>query len=191
MPRRINPPSEGAILLASQLLNYLEDELTGRIVAEITASVWQEKESFRLLISASATGALVDPVPGIEGVRGWNRRTAFDFEAILRDKKLQVITRHERGGSEIAGSYRPGKKSQLVERRVGKDGTIDYQSKSDDLRVIELIIDSGKLTPGDYETAVVLHGKERLRTKFRVADRKGAILALKGISEHTGAEVRR
>ncbi len=184
--QRDAPRGDGALTPdAPQRFAYRDDH-DGRVLAvvEIVATGGGEVE-----MRISAVGASVEPIPGFEGVRGGNRFTAEQLAHLLSGRfpvKIEtesVATSERQPGSVAAGRY-----GRLPERRLEADGRINYLAQSRRQYPLEMIVRSGRLSPGEHRTEVVVNGSPRLRLTYRVAGRAVEVIGFASVAEARPAE---
>lgn len=160
---------------------YLEDEGTGRVLAEVRAELVREDDSTRLLLALSAEGPRIDPVPGFAGVRGSNRITARELGRIDVEHALRVETRELASDATVLGESRVARRGAVAERRVDRDGRLDANAFGAPDAVLELAVDSGSLGPGAHETRLQVDGRERLLVRFSFDGSRGRIDSIESL----------
>jgi hypothetical protein len=177
------PPTPRAVTLDERRFDYLEDEPTGRVLAEIRARLERQGGDAVLRVTASAIGARVDPVPGWQGVRGSNRITAEEIASISANGRLCVETDVD-GAAARRGSARTGRRGRIPERRIGADGSIDVTAQTAAEYPLELIAETAPLGAGVHRTRLVLDGRPRLEIVTTTRGADGRILEIRAIDEH-------
>jgi hypothetical protein len=193
-PRResADAPPRGAapaVLLDSRHVDYLEDEGTGRRLAELRLDLACKAGAVSLRIVATAVGPRVDPVPGWQGVAGANRITAEELGSILRRGRLSVEVDGVAPGEPGLGTVHGGRRGHIPERRRRADGEIDFSALTAEEYPLELVAITPPLGSGARRTRLLLDGKSRLEvTTFTGRDR-GRIREVRMLSEHDEARV--
>ena len=178
---RSSPAGASIEVLDSRRAPYVEDEPGGRVLADVTARLVRESDHARLLLSISAEGPQVDPVPGIAGIRGANRITARELGRIESERSLEIETRALDGGAAVLGCYRVARRGRVPERRVERDGRVDSEALGARDAVLDLALDSGPVSAGARETLLVVDGRARLRVRFDFDGRGGRIAAIESL----------
>lgn len=174
--------SEPAALELDELTaDYLEDENSGRVLAEIRAKLTPS----RLSLAISAQGARVDPIPGFQGVAGSNHITARELESLVSGDDLSVVTRQD--GKQLVGSYRPVRWARIPERRF-EGGRLIVDAKTRGARLVELVVEAPLFATGEQSIYLVVGLAPRLRIEVaieRVDGRlRGRILDIVSLSAH-------
>jgi hypothetical protein len=183
------PGTAPAVLLDSRRVDYLEDEGTGRRLAELRLELVREAGAVSLRIVATAAGPRVDPVPGWQGVAGANRITAEELASILRRGRLSVEVAGVAPGEPGSGTVHGGRRGRVPERRRRTDGGIDLDALTCEEYPLELVAITPPLGSGARRTRLLLDGKPRLEvTTFTGRDR-GRIREVRMLSEHDEARV--
>src|SRR5262245_10315686 len=89
------PPAPGlapAVILDSRRLDFLEDEGTGRRLADLRVDLERGAGGITVRVVASAIGPRVDAIPGWQGVAAANRITAEEIASILEKNRMRVET---------------------------------------------------------------------------------------------------
>lgn len=102
---------------------YYEDAVEPRPVAHVAVELLDRDGGLSLRVRVAACGALVDPVPGLEGVPGTNLRTAEELERLLRERALRLVTRD--AGRAVAGRLAGVGWARLPAGRIDAHGFID------------------------------------------------------------------
>jgi hypothetical protein len=165
---------------------YLEDEGTGRVLADVRAELVRDGDSARLLLALSAEGPRVDPVPGIAGVRGSNRITARELGRIDVERALRVETRELGRDASVLGESHVARRGAVPERRVDRDGSLDADALGTSDAVLELAVDSGSLGPGEHEMRLWVDGRERLLVRFSFDGSRGRIDSIESLPRPQG-----
>jgi hypothetical protein len=177
------------VRLDSRRVDYLEDEGTGRRLAELRLELAREAGAVSLRIVATAVGPRVDPIPGWQGVAGANRITAEEFASILRRGRLSVEVDGVAPDEPRFGTVRGGRQGHIPERRRRPDGAIDFDALTGDEYPLELVAITPPLGTGARRTRLLLDGKPRLEvTTFTSLDH-GRIREVRMLSEHDEAKV--
>ena len=170
-------PDPFAAALHERQFDY-RDHYDGRIVANVQARLVIMPAGTELRVTVSAVGPRVQPDPGFEGIGGVNLTTAKEMSGILARGDLVVRTRPVDGGAATTGWYHPTRRGRLNMRRVRPDGMIDHQARTPVAYVWEWIAVSGPLKSGEYETALLVKGRNRLRIRFTVDPIESSILSI-------------
>lgn len=175
------PPPER--VLAEARFDYHEEHGTGRVVAEVNATLRSRGDGAELAFSTSALGSLVEPLPGFEHVRGANLQTAFELEALIAENALAIET-HSTGSDAavIEGVLLPVELGTLPQRRMRADGSIDYDAQSPLLPLTARFV-SGALPEGEWRSEVRVYGRVRLAIDFAFEDGVGEI---RRVRDHFG-----
>jgi len=168
------------IVLDSRRIDYLEGEGDERAVAEVRAVLVRDGEEVRLRITASALGPFVDPPAGFEGVRGANPITAREMEALLEERAIRASSIVDGGSRAVPFRFREGTRASLPERRRLPDRSVSPPRPGREIRLVEIVAESGPLEEGLHETEMLVRGAPRLQLRYRVTDEGGRILDLRG-----------
>lgn len=167
--------------------SYLEDAVPPRKVAAIRAELTVGTGGARLIVTVDARGPEVEAVPGLEGMRGSNRRTCEELHRLLRDDGLRVVTRS--GGAETAGTFAVGARGTLPARTLRQDGTIDFEARTPAVLPVALTAISAALGEGQHQTYFVVDEVPRLCVTTELRGGSGRILAIESLADP--ASVRR
>ena len=170
----------GERLVAEKRLAYQEDEISGRVVADVHARIVAEANGpRRLLVDIAAQGAEILAAPGFEGKRGHNLISAEEMTMIL-DHERGFISNRGRRGEAAASSLKALRRGRIPLRRRRSDGSIDLEAESEVL-VVALRLEADPAGSGRRETRLNIDGKERLRIVWD----NHQIYELTGLSAHT------
>jgi hypothetical protein len=180
-PRPAPPPRllAPALVVDEKRCDYLEDEGTGRCLADIRASLVRRGGALQLRIVAAATGPRVDPVPGWRGVQGANRITAEEIRSIVEQGRMRVVTE---GGADPAGaSIEIGMRGRIPERRRAADGGIDVAGMTDVESPLELVATTPALGEGVRRTRLIVDEQPRLEIVTTIANGRARIREIRSL----------
>lgn len=110
---------------------FLEDAVVPRPVAAMRAELLPCDGGAVLRLSVNASGVVVEPLPGLQGVHGHNERTAEELQRLLREHALQLVLR--RSGENLPGQLLEVARGTLPMRRLRDDGDIDFSARTAEL----------------------------------------------------------
>ncbi len=178
-------------VLARTRFDYRDDHGPGRVVAEVQCRLERGADgAVRLHVVPSASGPLVDPIPGFRGVRGDNHRTALELERAAAAGTIELVTAGSRADAArgvpasrtVASETLVPRTGRLAERRRTAAGKIEHGVLGAP-RTTALELATGALAPGDWESTVVVGGRPRLAIDFTFDGERGAILAVRNVAE--------
>lgn len=173
--------------------DYLEDEQTGRRLAELRVRLVTTGDVAVLHVHIAATGDRIDPVPSFRGVHGANHVTARDLSELTRTDRLKILAMPRRGTGHRAGkrfgTVVPDEPGRIPERRLLPDGTVRLDVLSVESYRLGVACTSPPLAEGEHEVYVEAKGIPRLRIDVRVGPPRdgsfeGAILDLTCLGGH-------
>jgi hypothetical protein len=180
LPSRDDPSR----LLDSMRADYLEDELTGRRIADFRMQLVTTGDDTVLRLHIAATGRAVDPVPSFRGVHGANHITAQDLTELVDLDRLKIVVMPRHGAGKRFGTVRAGATGRIPERRLLPGGDIDLEARSAERYVLGIDCESPALGPGEHEIYVEVKGIPRLRVDVRIHGQEGEILGIECLGGH-------
>jgi len=167
---------------ASYLEDHLPSDTSGpRAVADMLATLLGDADGVWLRLAISAQGPRVEPIPGIEGVPGVNLRTAEELHLLLREDRLQLVTRD--GRASLTGELMAVERQQLPMRRLRPDGSIDVSAVSAAELPVRVSFASHRLPPGRSRTYLLANGLPRLLIEVERDDGGDRITAVESLGE--------
>lgn len=184
--------SPAAVVVDTRRADYYEDEGTGRVLADVRASMLREPDGRTLLrMDIAAEGPLVQPIPGFAGVHGANRDTAREILEIIEDERWEVVITDERGQERRGGRFVVTREGTLPERRIRPDGTLDVDGRTDLVLPLEARVVTPPLARGRHRVELFVDHEPRLFAIVRVFRHGARILELGSLASVRHATPRR
>ena len=177
-------------LLDEVSADYLEDELTNRVLGAIHVQLRREAGpeagEVRVHVTARADGPNVDPIPGYRGVRGGNHITARELEKLLETGRLKIVTQTAHDNTKHFGTCTPGRRGRIPERRVDENGTLLLNTLSERDYLLEVRARSIPLPAGEHATYLEVNGVPRLcvHTVLGDGNNSGRIVSVESLGGH-------
>ncbi|MEM7395997.1 MAG: hypothetical protein AAF492_26995, partial [Verrucomicrobiota bacterium] len=159
-----------------RVFDYRDDEDL-KINAEVRATLSFQKDGLgRLQLNLSAKAPFVDPQPGFDGLRGYNRHTAWQLEGLTDPHGLFYFAVFKEDGAFVSGhqevtrTYGP-----IPERRLREDGSIDYFHLPSRPSVLRITTSTALLPTGRYTAEIWARNEPRMRLHFEIAGGTGRI----------------
>ena len=169
--------------LDERTLVFREDVEPWRAVGEVRAALLAGGEGVRLRVVASAVGPHVDAAPGPEGVRGGNRITAEELDALLARGGLTLRALGPHGEPAAAGAPPATRRGPLLVRTIDAAGHVAHVPAGGGALATEAAVESSALAEGISRVEVVADGRVRVRAVVRVQGREGRVLALEQVAD--------
>jgi hypothetical protein len=158
--------------------HYIDDH-DGRRLASIEIKLHSRGDRPVLQLVISAVGPLVEPMPGFAGLRGANRQTAEQIEAIMKGKmSFVVLTIPADGGAPQVGTWQAGVRARIRERQFLPNGRIDFFTLTEHEYPIELLVETGAMADGAYTTELWFDDEPRLRVSFQISGHQLALASI-------------
>jgi hypothetical protein len=176
-------------LLDERAIAFCEDAEAARAVGEVRARLVRDAAGVRLHVVAAAVGPRVDAAPGPEGVRGGNRISAEELDALLARKALALRVRGPGDGPPAAGRVRGSRRGPLILRALSPDGRVTHVAAGGADLALEATLETPPLPDGISRVEVTVDGDVRVRAVVRVGPRGGRVLSLDQVP-HSQPEAR-
>ncbi|HEU4419401.1 MAG TPA: hypothetical protein VFT55_10710 [Planctomycetota bacterium] len=160
---------------------YLEDAAIPRPVASVDTKVVASGADIHLVVSVSAIGACIDPLPGLDGVSGANLRTAEELDRLLREQGLQLVTRID--GRSEPGTLLSVQHGRLPARRVRPDGRLDLRTETEAVWPTCATFASSNLPDGESWCYLEADGVPRLAVLVARSGATAKVLAIDSLRE--------
>lgn len=179
---------EDVRILDRKNADYLEDEQTGRQLADLGLRLVARRGEVRLELQIAAQGPTVQPVPGFRGVHGANHITARELTEMLDRGQLKVVVLPRDGKGKRFGTVTALRRGRVPERRLDGDQLV-VDAESLEEYVLAIHAESPVLAKGEHEVYVEAKGVPRLRVDVRVGATSGRILAVTSLGGHNIGEM--
>lgn len=164
--------------------DYLEDEQTGRRLADLSVRLVEIDGEKTLRLRVAAQGASVDPVPSFRGVHGANHITARDLSEYTGHAQLKLVVMPRHGKGRRYGTVVRGATGHIPERRLLPGGRLDLAAQSAERYVLAIDCTTPSLGDGEHEVYLEVKGVPRLRVDIRVAGVVGRIVGIECLGGH-------
>jgi hypothetical protein len=160
---------------------YMEDAPIPRPVASVRAKVVASGADLHLVVSVSALGAGIDPLPGLEGVSGANLRTAEELDRLLREQGLQLVTRIDGRGEP--GTLLAVQHARLPARRVRPDGHLELRTETEATWPVSATFATSNLPEGESWCYLEADSVPRLAVQVARSGAFARVLAIDSLGE--------
>ena len=162
--------------------HFFHDDFDGRAVGVVEALRSELPEGAALALRIRAAHPLVDPELGWRPVRGMNRNTAFQLEALAaREGRLAVVAKDPAGRVVTEGRLVDVARGDHIERTRRPDGRFAYGQVVERNVVHSLDLRGGALAAGTYEAEIWAYGERRMALRLRVEERELRVLEVQSL----------
>ena len=175
-------PDTSAATVTERMFLYADDE-DQKINAELFATLTRTPDGKgQLHLRLSASGPFVDPQPGFTGLRGYNRHTAFQLQALTDPHGLFYIATSDPSGKFIGGHATVRRQyGSMPQRKLNRDGSIDYFYIPPQSFLLQIDTSTRALPPGSYVTEIWARNEPRLRVRYELTPDRSRILRMENL----------